>query len=167
MTFSHVSLNFGLGRESLSYLELHKIHCMEYKFTSTLPCIGCIQILNFPKYNSGIQQICYVIKAQPHIHKVTQRDNGRWGSPNVSSVCVCLLEIHLQSLQDGPGAMELQQPPLSCSWIWQDIFSSNKMQQKWQCSSDERENSIIFPKIISTLSSNGLLFFFFFLQIKR
>lgn len=34
-TLLHISLNFGLNPESLSYLELHRIHCIQYNFTSS------------------------------------------------------------------------------------------------------------------------------------
>lgn len=49
------------------------------------------QVLKIRKYNSGIQQICFVLKAQPHTHKVAERHKGRWVSPNWYSVFVCLL----------------------------------------------------------------------------
>lgn len=118
-----------------------------------MPCIGWFQVF---KYNSGVQQFCYGVKAQAHTHKVAQREWQVGGAQTVFSVCVLTGNTSPVLPLVGPGGMELQQPPLSHCWIQHGVFSSNKMQQKWQCSDDEREKPIILPKVISTSFNNGL-----------
>lgn len=103
MTFSHISLNFGLVSGLLNYI------AYEYVFIQVacqLPCIGWIQDLSLSKYNSGMQQICYMIKAQPHTHKTHSTERQwRMGKPKyVFSVCVCLPKVHLQSCRWCHGA---------------------------------------------------------------
>lgn len=73
-------------------------------------------------------------------------------------LCVCAYWKYITSLTSGwPWGHGAAAATLSRCWIWHGIFSSNKMQQ-WQCSRDEREECIVLPKFILTLSNNRLFF---------
>lgn len=84
--------------------------------TNQLPCIGWIQVLKFLKYNSGIQQICFAIKAQPHTHKSSRETQRQVGKPKwVFSVCLCVFAGNSLSLgwAGGHGAAVPSPPSLS------------------------------------------------------